>query len=625
MLAKLRIPLIALLGLFIFVSVVSAASSRVELTDGTVLVGEVKKSGNSYSIRMPDGSVKLVSAARIKTIDGKPIEANPAGGNAAGAGGAGAGAAAPAVGGSAPFQSTRGKADRMDQPVTAVDLWERFIAANPNSPDLDKAKAELAIWKKRYEEKAEKIKGKWIGGKELEDLQKKVNELVSKGLQQENDGQISNAIKSYEDALKLYPQSFLANFRYGYFIVFRGRVGEYDKAIGALETARKVDSSGPEVHANLAALYSIRKRHEDAIRSADKALRILNDPELVDQFQKVFGNAPRNIYYQNNKVRDIVDGLRPIIGNVGGDSGSVGENFHYFYPGYFDAKRAASGKAPTQDADDPNRTGPLWSGSGFFVSEDGYFITNHHVAAGAADKPVDPSLSFRVRLSTTDGTKGEEFPATLIAVDDKADIALMKIEFGDASRKAPYLRIAKENPPPASKVLVLGYPATAEQEKTLQVDDGSVKSVHPGSEYEVWFDLSTTHGNSGGPIVDSEGNVIGILTAGAQVYNVSYVYGVGPLQIKTFMDKLAGERSASELPNIKWVDRAANRPQFDGEKLAKDCTPMTVLVIAIRNEPAKPGAKAPDGKGPTTKPGEGDKPADGPAGTGGAATGTAKP
>jgi hypothetical protein len=65
--------------------------------------------------------------------------------------------------------------------------------------------------------------------------------------------------------------------------------------------------------------------------------------------------------------------------------------------------------------------------------------------------------------------------------------------------------VADDNPKQAAKALVLGYPVTGEEEPTLQISEGQVKSLHPGAEHEVWFDLNTTHGNSGGPIVDRTG------------------------------------------------------------------------------------------------------------------------
>jgi hypothetical protein len=122
---------------------------------------------------------------------------------------------------------------------------------------------------------------------------------------------------------------------------------------------------------------------------------------------------------------------------------------------------------------------------------------------------------------------------------------------------------------------VLGYPATGDEEPTLQISEGQVKSLHPGSEHEVWFDLNTTHGNSGGPIVDRNGRVIGILSGGRQVYNVTYVMGVGAKQIQTFLSSIPGKA-----PKVNYAAPADG--EFNGEKLTEASRKATVLIIAIR-------------------------------------------
>jgi len=168
---------------------------------------------------------------------------------------------------------------------------------------------------------------------------------------------------------------------------------------------------------------------------------------------------------------------------------------------------------------------------------------------------------------------GTEKNAELIAVDDKADIALMKIKTGDKS--VPFLKIADDNPKQAAKALVLGYPVTGEEEPTLQISEGQVKSLHPGTEHEVWFDLNTTHGNSGGPIVDRNTRVIGILSGGRQVFNLTYVMGVGAKQIHAFLSALGGKAP-------KTTFAAPADADFDGEKLTEEARRATVLIIAIR-------------------------------------------
>src|SRR5262249_2227364 len=144
--------------------------------------------------------------------------------------------------------------------------------------------------------------------------------------------------------------------------------------------------------------------------------------------------------------------------------------------------------------------------------------------------------------------------------------------------------------------LVLGYPATFEEEMSLQISEGQVKSLHPGDEHEVWFDLNTTHGNSGGPIVDRSCHVIGILTAGVTVYNAPYVLGVGPNQIRAFF-KALGDKAP------KFQSAAVGSDEFNGEKLTDEAKKATVFVLAIRGEKSDSEAVTVSSEaGPATKP-----------------------
>jgi len=117
------------------------------------------------------------------------------------------------------------------------------------------------------------------------------------------------------------------------------------------------------------------------------------------------------------------------------------------------------------------------------------------------------------------------------------------------------------------------------------------------------MDLNTTHGNSGGPIVDRNGRVVAILTAGRQQFNMTIVLGVGPKQIKKFFETIADKAPKNAL----W--EPAGTAEFDGEKLADLAKKSTLLVMAIRVEKADianatASATPTPEEEPTTKPGE---------------------
>ena len=139
---------------------------------------------------------------------------------------------------------------------------------------------------------------------------------------------------------------------------------------------------------------------------------------------------------------------------------------------------------------------PSGQGSGFFVSSEGYILTNFHI--------VRNQSSFKVVLK--DGT---EYQAKLVGVDPPSDLALLKI---NAKRKFPFLEFAD------IRKLKIGYWAIAigapfSLEQTVTVGIVSHKKRGAGMNLHENFiqtDASINPGNSGGPLLDINGKVIGV-------------------------------------------------------------------------------------------------------------------
>lgn len=137
-------------------------------------------------------------------------------------------------------------------------------------------------------------------------------------------------------------------------------------------------------------------------------------------------------------------------------------------------------------------------GSGFIISPDGYIVTNNHV--------IDNATSIKVTLD--DGT---ELPATLVGADPKSDLAVLKvvspkplavISWGDSDRlKAGDQILAIGNPFGIGTTVTAGVSARGRDLHSGPYDDF------------IQIDAPINHGNSGGPLVDVEGKVVGINTA----------------------------------------------------------------------------------------------------------------
>src|SRR5690606_11880517 len=136
-------------------------------------------------------------------------------------------------------------------------------------------------------------------------------------------------------------------------------------------------------------------------------------------------------------------------------------------------------------------------GSGFIISEDGYLITNHHVVFGADQITV--TLNDR-----------RVFPATVIGTDELSDMALLKIEaqglpavtFGDSEA----VKVGEW-------VLAIGSPFGLEFSAAAGIVSAKGRSV-PGNQTSyvsfIQTDVAINQGNSGGPLFNLAGEVIGI-------------------------------------------------------------------------------------------------------------------
>lgn len=134
-------------------------------------------------------------------------------------------------------------------------------------------------------------------------------------------------------------------------------------------------------------------------------------------------------------------------------------------------------------------------GSGFFISDDGYLLTNQHVVDGADE--------IIVRLNDR-----QEFSAELIGSDEQTDIALLKVD-GDGF---PHLKFGNsETLKPGEWVLAIGSPFGFDYSVTAGIISAKGRSF-VGQQYVPFLqtDVAINRGNSGGPLLSLDGNVIGI-------------------------------------------------------------------------------------------------------------------
>jgi len=136
-------------------------------------------------------------------------------------------------------------------------------------------------------------------------------------------------------------------------------------------------------------------------------------------------------------------------------------------------------------------------GTGFVISADGYVLTNHHVVEGAD--------TVRVRL-----TDRREFTAKVVGSDQQSDVALLKID----ATGLPFLRVGDSRAlKPGQWVVAIGSPFGLDQSVTAGVVSAVGRSNPYANQQYVPFiqtDVAINRGNSGGPLLDTRGQVVGI-------------------------------------------------------------------------------------------------------------------
>jgi len=170
-------------------------------------------------------------------------------------------------------------------------------------------------------------------------------------------------------------------------------------------------------------------------------------------------------------------------------------------------------------------------GTGFLVA-DGIVVTNYHVVDGAEE----------IKVIGVEGDFSVELDASIHSVDIQNDLALLKIDTKliDFS-PIPYKLGNSENLKVGSKAYAMGYPISDVMGQEIKVTDGIINanSGYKGSLSVYQFSAAVQPGNSGGPLFDPNGNVIGIVTSKLNADNTESIgYAVKADYLNLFL-KLA--------------------------------------------------------------------------------------
>jgi S1-C subfamily serine protease len=206
---------------------------------------------------------------------------------------------------------------------------------------------------------------------------------------------------------------------------------------------------------------------------------------------------------------------------------------------------------------------PTASGTGFFITDDGYLITNEHVVKDAE----------QVRLVTSAGL----ISARVVKVDAANDLALLKAEGRFAALPISPSRAVKLG----GTVATVGFPNIGLQGFAPKFARGEIASLSGAGDDARYFQISVPvqPGNSGGALVDERGNVVGVVSAklnaaaalsasGALPENVNYAVKSGYLL--SFLESV---------PDVSAKLMEANAQEIKFEEVVENAKQAAVLVL----------------------------------------------
>ena len=220
---------------------------------------------------------------------------------------------------------------------------------------------------------------------------------------------------------------------------------------------------------------------------------------------------------------------------------------------YFEKPKKIVKKKPKKKKleSDDSKVIPASMGSGFFVTRAGHIVTNYHVIEGCD--------------SVKTNTLGKEIRADVVAIDKTNDLAILKTKMNPTK----VFPVSNTDVSLLQDVIVAGFPLGKQVSSSIKIHKGNVTALAGfGDNYSNFqTDATINQGNSGGPIMNQKGNIVGVavqLIAPEHAQNV--FFGVKSSTLRTF----------AQANNIKFL--TPNYRDMSNEDLGEFITEATVFL-----------------------------------------------
>lgn len=226
-------------------------------------------------------------------------------------------------------------------------------------------------------------------------------------------------------------------------------------------------------------------------------------------------------------------------------------------------------RAAAHDAKNPSGSGAGSRGSGFFIDPRGYLLTAHHV--------IDRAKDIEIRLADA-----QRLSAQLVAADGQLDLAILKVH---SERELPTLSLGdSETIRVGELAFVFGYPFGRESSMNVGIISRAGRSYRDSASFDfIQTDAGGYPGGSGGPLLNSKGHVIGMITMASERGNMGFATPINV--IKRMIPRLAsGEKFAWGWLGVQMSDISLEQASGLGIFPAKGVVISSVL-------PGQPAAR----------------------------------
>jgi serine protease Do len=201
-------------------------------------------------------------------------------------------------------------------------------------------------------------------------------------------------------------------------------------------------------------------------------------------------------------------------------------------------------------------------GSGFIINPQGYLLTAHHV--------IDKAKDIEVRLAD-----GQRLPARIITADAQVDLAIIKVQ---TERELPIIPLGdSEAIRVGDLAAVLGYPFGRESSMNLGIISRTGRSYPDSASYDfIQTDAGGYAGGSGGPLLNSKGHVVGMITMASERGNMGFATPINVIK-KVIPRLMNGEKFAWGWLGVKVSEVSLQQAKALGLSPAKGAVIHSVL------------------------------------------------